>query len=79
MRKKLNEIAKIILIVGLFMKKSKVDIKNAHIIRDVSNILSVREEDALKTVEKFLAEIAEMKKELKGDEIRKIHGAVEKM
>ena len=54
-------------------------LKNAHIIRGVSSILSVREDDALKTVEKFLKEITDMKKELKSDEVRKVSEGVGKI
>ena len=54
-------------------------LKNAHIIRGVSSILSVREDDALKTVEKFMQEIVEMKKELKSEEVRKVSEGMSKI
>jgi len=60
-------------------KKRTDNVNNSKIIREVSKILSVKENDVLKTVEKFKTEIEEMKNRLSGHEAKLVSKNLDKM
>ncbi|MFH1630815.1 MAG: hypothetical protein ABIA21_01155 [Candidatus Aenigmatarchaeota archaeon] len=64
-------------------KKIKINFKDgtddARIVREISKILSVNDDNIIKTVEKFLDEITNMKGELTKHEVRQMNKTLNKM